>query len=271
MLQYVIVSDSPQWRRKSRSLVYRSSRQKFFNRNGSFTSSAPRDAPSPSGVATLVGASPRAGSKQWPPLASLGRESWPTTVVGVDELSGVRGFVTSVTSGTITIQGITGSSLEVSLTPSTVVTKVGRPAAPTDLTIGENVRVIFGSLDLGSATSIDIELSHVVGRVDAINGVTLTILGRDGVLRSVVVGSSTAFSKNGTIASLDDVAIGSYVIAEGSYNAPASTLAASVVDIGRPRSAGTKPGDEARQQSSFSTSTLRGVGHGSSTGAPRRQ
>ncbi len=243
--------------------MYRSSRKKFFNRHGSFTSTAPAESPSRAGVDTLMVVPSRSGSKKRPPLASRGRESWPTTVVDVAQFSAVRGFITAVTEESISIQGVSGAPLEFSLSLSTVVTKVGRPTASAELAIGENVRVVVGTPGLATATSIDIELSHVVGRVVSINGVTLLISGRDGVLRTVVVGSSTAFLVNEVIATLDDVTIGSYVVVKGTYNAAASSLAARVVDMGRSRAASSLH-DAAIQASSTPMSPDRITGRGES-------
>jgi hypothetical protein len=217
--------------------VYRSSRQKFFNSDGSFTPIRPAESPSRAGVDTLMVVPSRSGSKKRPPLAGLGRESWPTTVVDVAQLSAVRGFITEVTDEAISIPGAGGAPLEFSLSPTTL------------------------------ATSIDIELSHVVGRVDSINGLTLLISGRPGVLRTVVVGPSTAFLTNGVIATLDDVAVGSYVAVEGTYNAAVASLAASVVDIGRSRTAASSLHDEGIQESSIPRNPHYAMGHGESADA----
>lgn len=238
--------------------MYRSSKQKYFSRNGSFTPSVPETSSSRSGVATLVGASSRSGSKrsgskQWPPLASLGRESWPTTVVNVAEFSPVRGIITSIAPGALMIQATTGALHEVFLLPSTFVTKVGRPAAISDLVIGGNVRIVLSTPGRPSALTIDIELSYVVGRVVSVNAMTLKISGRDGVLRTVIVGGSTVFVKSGEFATLDDVVVGSYIAAQGTYNAGASSVAASLVEIGRPQNAAGPSPSEANSRRSLMT------------------
>ena len=130
---------------------------------------------------------------------------------------------------------------------------------------------MVGEPGLAIATVIDIELSHVAGRVESINGVTLLILGRDGVRRTVVAGSSTAFLTNGVFATLADVAVGSYVIAEGTYNTSVLTLDARVVDLGQSRSAANSLLEKASQQRSIHMRTNRAVGQGGSPDSGQRQ
>ena len=130
---------------------------------------------------------------------------------------------------------------------------------------------MVGAPGLATATAIDIELSHVAGHVESINGVTLLILGRDGVRRKVVAGSSTAFLTNGVFATLDDVAVGAYVIAEGTYNTSVLTLDARVVDLGQSRSAANSLLEEASQQRSIHMRANRAVGQGGSPDSGQRQ
>ena len=153
---------------------------------------------------------------------------------------GSGGIVTALSGTSITVKDRSGSSSTFTIDASTKVTKERSSASVSDLALGELVMISPSTSSTTTAASIDVELAHVAGRVTAVSGDSITLSDRDGATKTVVVNSATVISKNAASATLGDVTVGSFVFAEGTFDAAATTLSASTLGIGAP-GAGSGP------------------------------
>ena len=154
--------------------------------------------------------------------------------------NGAGGDVTALTSSAITVLNREGTSTTYAITSTTNVTKDRANSTLAALALGENVHIAVNQTDATSAISIDIVPANIAGKVTAESGDTITITGPNGSTGTIVVSSSTTFAKSGSTASLSDVTVGSFVFAEGTFGATATTINAASVGIGQPPS-GTGP------------------------------
>jgi hypothetical protein len=110
------------------------------------------------------------------------------------------------------------------------------------LAVGQHVGIQLSSSDATTAVNIDIQLPVLVGTVTGVNGDTITITDPQGFTRTIVVDSSTSYSKSSGTASLSDVRVGSEISAEGAVDANGTSLAAASVHVGLPTGSGGGPG-----------------------------
>ena len=159
----------------------------------------------------------------------------PGPGAGVGYVAGVEGVVSSVSTTSITITNAwTGQTATYAISSSTAVTEGSQTASASALAVGERVRIGVSATDATSATSIQIELAHVAGRVVSVNGSTVVVADGEGFYRTVVVSGSTTYSKSGASATLADVTPGSVVFAVGLVDGNHTTLDATHVAIGVP-------------------------------------
>jgi hypothetical protein len=157
--------------------------------------------------------------------------------------NGVGGDVTALTSSAITVLNREGTSTTYAITSTTTVTKDRQSSTLAALALGENVHIAVSATDATSATSIDIVPANIAGKVTAVNGDTITITGPDGKTGTIDVTSSTTFASSGATVSLGDVTVGSFVFAEGTFGATATTIEATSVGLGQP-TPGSGPGPD---------------------------
>jgi len=96
--------------------------------------------------------------------------------------------------------------------------------------------------DASTAASIDIQLPALFGTVSSVSGDTVVITDLEGFSRTIVVDSSTTYTKSGATASLSDIVVGSNIIAEGTVDANLTSLDATHVVIGVPSQQDGGPG-----------------------------
>ncbi len=167
----------------------------------------------------------------------------PGPGAGAGFAAGVEGVVSSVTATSITVTNAwTGTSTTYAISSSTTVTEGRQTASASALAVGERVRIGVSATDATSATSIQIELAHVAGRVVSVNGSTVVVADGEGFYRTVVVSGSTTYSKSGASATLADVTPGSVVFAVGLVDGNHTSLDATHVAIGVPSGAPVAPG-----------------------------
>jgi hypothetical protein len=150
------------------------------------------------------------------------------------ETGGVGGDVNALTSSSITIVNFDGTTTTYVINSSTVITKLRHSTPVASLVLGENVHIVPSSTDAGVAGSIDIVPAIIAGRVDAINGDTITVTGPNGRTGTIQVSTATTYSKVGTSASLGDVSVGSFVFGEGTFGSSPTAIEAATVGIGMP-------------------------------------
>jgi hypothetical protein len=153
-------------------------------------------------------------------------------------LGGGRG----IAFGDITISAIDGANVSlktedgwtrtIAVTDSTTITKAGQRIARSDLKVGDSVRFRQTRANDGTftVTELVVVLPRVAGEVTAKTADTITVRRRDGTTETIRVSSATTYRvanvANG--GSLADVAVGMFVIAEGTQNADGSLQAARV-------------------------------------------
>jgi hypothetical protein len=93
-----------------------------------------------------------------------------------------------------------------------------------------------------TAASIDIQLPALFGSVTSVSGDTVVITELEGFSRTIVVDSSTTYTKSGATSSLSDVVVGSDIVAEGTVDTNGTSLDATNVVIGLPSQQSGSPG-----------------------------
>lgn len=209
------------------------------------------------GAVAAMGASPAA-----PSTGNLGNTAVAAApATGTDPVApfdnGLRGW--KLGDGgfrDITISAISGSNLSlktddgwtrtIAVGSSTAITKAGATIALGDLAVGDQIRFAQEKASDGtySVTAIRVVLPALGGEVTAISGNTITVTGKDGTAGTIHVDGDTTYEVDGTSGkALSDIAVGSFVIAEGTLRADGS-LDADTVHGGllRMRDGGHRPG-----------------------------
>ena len=150
-------------------------------------------------------------------------------------MGGPGGRIIALSATSITVQNPSGVSHSYAIDASTVVTLDGRPVTIAIVALGDNVRIETSGANAVTASSIDIVLAHLGGRVESVSADTITISDRNGFYRSIRVTSTTAYVKGSERASFNDVSVGSFIVAAGTVDANHTTLGASLILIGRPQ------------------------------------
>jgi len=144
----------------------------------------------------------------------------------------VRGTVTTVGTGTITITTHKGTTETID-TSTTTYAETGTLVAPTGVTDGQDVLVKLDPADTTpTAVEITVILDRVSGKVTAFTSTSITLAGPRGTTRDVEVSSpGTTYYDGKTTAT--GVTVGEFVIAFGTWDATTpSALDALFVDIG---------------------------------------
>jgi len=152
------------------------------------------------------------------------------------------GVVTAVSSASISVKGMDGTSSSYAITSSTTFSEGPTTVTASELAVGQHVGIQLSTSDDSTAANIDIQLPALFGTVTSVSGDTVVITDLEGFSRTIVVESSTTYTKSGATASLSDVVVGSDIIAEGTVDANGTSLDATHVVIGLPSQQGGGPG-----------------------------
>jgi Domain of unknown function (DUF5666) len=147
---------------------------------------------------------------------------------------GTGGYVTAVTATSVTVQLWDGTTTTFTLDPSTTYTEGGSSAAISALAVGDRVQVQTASGSSTTASSVNIELAELFGKVTAVSGNDITISDPQGFSRTIVVNSATSYTDNGATGSLTNVVVGAKVFAAGTIDANGTSLDAVKVAVGVP-------------------------------------
>jgi hypothetical protein len=143
----------------------------------------------------------------------------------------VSGTVTAVGSSSVTVSQQRGSTRTLALTGSTTYTMGGATAGQSALVVGARI-VARGTVDSSgnfTATAVTIQPAQVLGTVASKTSSTIVVTTTAGKTVTVNVSSSTKYSVRGvSAATLDSVAVGYVIQAQGTLNADGS-LTATVV------------------------------------------
>jgi hypothetical protein len=146
--------------------------------------------------------------------------------------AGVGGYVTAVTSSSVTVESRDNTTATYTLTPTTVYTEGPSPSTIASLVVGDRVRIQMSSSATTTATSVNIELAELFGKVTAVSNDNITITDPQGFSRTVVVSSTTSYTTNGAAGTLADVTVGSKILAKGTIDSNQTSLDAITVAIG---------------------------------------
>jgi hypothetical protein len=152
------------------------------------------------------------------------------------------GVVTAVSSASISVKGMDGTSSSYAITSSTTFSEGPTTVTASALAVGQHVGIQLSTSDDSTAANIDIQLPALFGTVTSVSGDTVVITDLEDFSRTIVVESSTTYTKSGATASLSDVVVGSDIIAEGTVDANGTSLDATHVVIGLPSQQGGGPG-----------------------------
>jgi hypothetical protein len=142
--------------------------------------------------------------------------------------------------GGITITAISGSKLSlatadgwtrtITVDSGTTYSKSGVTIALDDLKVGDEIGFRETHETDGSWTidSVAVIPPHAGGEVTAVSGSTITVKGRDRTTSTITVTGSTTYTVAGNGATLADVKVGMFLVAEGTKNADGSLTATNV-------------------------------------------
>jgi hypothetical protein len=145
---------------------------------------------------------------------------------------GVGGYVTAVTSTSVTVQEWNGTSSTFALTSSTTFSEGSSPTTAASLVVGDRVMIGTTSSAPATATSVNIELAELFGKVTALSGNTITISDPQGFSRTIVVSAATTYTNAGVVGTLTNVVVGSAIFARGTIDANGTSLDAVTIAIG---------------------------------------
>lgn len=140
------------------------------------------------------------------------------------------GLVTAASATSVTVTGHNGIPQTFSITGTTTFAEGKTSEMPSVLVQGEDAWIKALPSAPTTATSINVSLVRVFGKVTAISGATFTVEGLKGVSDTIVTGTTT-FTKDGATAGLTDVGVGDFISAQGLIGATPTTLDASSVSI----------------------------------------
>ena len=176
------------------------------------------------------------------PSGTLAADSAATTIAG-DMLAfdgrgpgfgGRHGFggitITAISGSSVSLETADGWTRTITVDSETTYSESGDEIALSDLTVGDEIRFRQTLEDDGtySIDAIAVIPPHVGGTVTAISGSTITVEGRDGTSATVNVTSDTTYEVSGDEATLADVEVGMFLVAEGTENSDGSLTATQV-------------------------------------------
>ena len=194
------------------------------------------------GAAVAMGASPAPttapGASAAPGMPGAG--PWGGHAFGMmrgGELGGI-GFndikITAINGSNLSLATADGWTRTIAVTSTTTITKGAATITAGDLAVGDQVVFSEARQTDGTytVTAIRVILPSIAGQVTAVGGDTITVTQRDGTAATIHVDANTTYQVQGvTSATLSDIKVGAYVVAQGTLGTDGS-LNASVVNSG---------------------------------------
>ncbi len=172
------------------------------------------------------------GSPGWASNASDGGTQAVTLVEIVQPR--VLGKVVSMSGFQLVVSQQDGLNVAVNTSTSTTYAEAGQSVPATDVGVGTVVSVtgtVSSDHDQIDATTIEIVLPTVAGRVTGVSGTTITITGFDGTVETVTTDSATVFRNQSGATTIASVAKGDLLQASGTPGS-GNTFAAATVFVG---------------------------------------
>jgi hypothetical protein len=145
----------------------------------------------------------------------------------------VGGVVTAISATSITVQSISGTSTTYTINSATTFSEGQKTVTASSVVVGERVGIQVSSTSATTATSIDVQLAGIAGKVVSVSGNTITVTDPQGFTRTIIVNSSTTYTKSNAASTLSAVTVGTVVSARGTVDSNGTTLDASAVTIGQ--------------------------------------
>jgi hypothetical protein len=152
--------------------------------------------------------------------------------------------VTAIDGSKVSLKTVDGWTRTITVTPATVITKGAKTISVGDLKVGDPVRFsqVRNADGTFSIDAISVVVPHLDGVVTAKTSGTITVMRSDGSSATIhVTGTTTYAVKGKASAALADIAVGSRVIAEGTFRADGSIDA---VSVGSKPAKGNHPDDD---------------------------
>lgn len=199
------------------------------------------------GATAAMGASPAPSTNADPAASAVpGANSVPGVKDGTGDrpgMGGDRGWfgrmgfrdisITAINGSDVSLATDDGWSRTISVGTDVTLTKGGATITVGDLAVGDQVRVAQDRATDGTytVTALAVVLPHVGGQVTAVDGNTITVSHPDATMATIHVDGTTAYTVggvDGVDGTLADVAVGSFVMAEGTLRDDGSLDATSV-------------------------------------------
>jgi hypothetical protein len=175
------------------------------------------------------------------PAGTLAADNALTTVPGGElafgGFGGRHGFggpggitITAISGSSISLETADGWTRTIAVDSGTTYSESGDTIALSDLAVGDQIRFEQTLEDDGTFTidAIAVIPPHAGGTVTAISGSTITVEQRDGTEATIKVSSGTTYTVSGDEATLADVEVGMFLVAEGTENSDGSLTATQV-------------------------------------------
>ncbi|MGO9333869.1 MAG: DUF5666 domain-containing protein [Acidimicrobiales bacterium] len=143
----------------------------------------------------------------------------------------VSGKVVSLKGSQVVVSEQDGLNVTVNTSSSTTYEEAGQPASASDLQVGTVVSVtgtLSSDHDQIDATTVQVVLPSVAGRVTGVSGTTITITSFDGTAETLTTDSSTVFRNSSGTTTIASVAKGDLVEAFGTPGTDSSFAALTV-------------------------------------------
>ena len=138
--------------------------------------------------------------------------------------------ITAISGSDLSLETVDGWTRTITVDDGTTYSESGDDISLDDLAVGDEIAFRQTLEDDGSWTidAIAVILPHVGGEVTAVDGSTITVSQRDDTTATINVDGSTEYIVNGDVATLADVEVGMFLVAEGTENADGSLNATDV-------------------------------------------
>ena len=138
--------------------------------------------------------------------------------------------VTAISGSDLSLETADGWTRTITVDDGTTYSKSGDEITLADLAVGDEIAFRQTLEDDGSWTidAIAVILPHLGGEVTAVDGSTITVTRRDDTTATINVDGATEYIVNGDVATLEDIEVGMFLVAEGTENADGSLDAADV-------------------------------------------
>lgn len=172
------------------------------------------------------------------PAGTLAAGTDGTTSANIESFNGFGGFGHGL--GRITVTAISGSALSletadgwtrtITVDAGTTYSKSGGTIALGDIAVGDEIAFKQTLEDDGTWTidAVAVIPPHAGGDVTAVSGSTITVTQHDGTTATITVTADTTYEVGGAAATLADVKVGMFLVAEGTANTDGSLTATDV-------------------------------------------